>query len=68
MYDYAVDIGCGSGQSTELLSPYFQKVYGNPSFFLSFSYENNTILGYDVSENQIKEARTRNTISNIEYK
>ncbi|CAM4794771.1 unnamed protein product [Rotaria magnacalcarata] len=50
-YDYAVDIGCGSGQSTELLSPYFEKVYG-----------------YDVSENQIKEARTRNTISNIEYK
>ncbi|CAF3703388.1 unnamed protein product [Rotaria sp. Silwood1] len=50
VYDYAVDIGCGSGQSTELLSPYFQKVYG-----------------YDVSENQIKEAKTKNKISNIEY-
>ncbi|CAF1236547.1 unnamed protein product [Rotaria sordida] len=51
IYDYAADIGCGSGQSTELLSPYFQKVYG-----------------YDVSENQIKEAKTKNKISNIEYK
>jgi predicted TPR repeat methyltransferase len=28
VYDYAADVGCGSGQSTQLLSPYFQKVYG----------------------------------------
>ncbi|CAF1425320.1 unnamed protein product [Didymodactylos carnosus] len=27
-YDIAIDIGCGSGQSTKLLSPYFQQVYG----------------------------------------
>ncbi|UJR08256.1 hypothetical protein I4U23_012529 [Adineta vaga] len=51
VYDSAADIGCGSGQSTELLSPYFKKVYG-----------------YDVSENQIKEAKAKNKLSNIEYK
>ncbi|CAF1381120.1 unnamed protein product, partial [Adineta steineri] len=51
VFDYAADIGCGSGQSTELLSPYFQKVYG-----------------YDVSENQLKEAKKKNKLSNIEYK
>ena len=28
----------------------------------------NFLLGYDVSENQIKEAKTKNKISNIEYK
>ncbi|CAF1009666.1 unnamed protein product [Adineta ricciae] len=50
-FDYAADVGCGSGQSTELLSPYFKKVYG-----------------YDVSENQVREARAKNKISNIEYK
>ena len=26
--DVAVDVGCGSGQSTQILSPYFDSVFG----------------------------------------
>lgn len=51
VHDLAVDVGCGSGQSTQLLSTYFKQVYG-----------------YDVSENQIKQARAKNRLSNVEYK
>lgn len=39
-YELAIDVGCGSGQASWLLSPYFNKV-----------------IGYDVSENQIKQAK-----------
>ncbi|CAF0991487.1 unnamed protein product [Adineta ricciae] len=46
-FDYAADVGCGSGQ------------IGDNDILL---------LGYDVSENQIREARAKNKILNIEYK
>ncbi|GFU20640.1 methyltransferase [Nephila pilipes] len=47
----AVDVGCGSGQSTVVLSPHFE-----------------TILGIDVSEEQIKCAEQMNTSSNVEFR
>ncbi|XP_075464458.1 putative methyltransferase DDB_G0268948 isoform X3 [Ascaphus truei] len=49
-YGLAVDVGCGSGQSTRTLAPYFQKV-----------------LGTDISEAQIKEARKADDFPNISY-
>lgn len=47
----AIDIGCGSGQCTELLSQFYDKV-----------------IGFDVSETQIKEATARNKLENVTYK
>ena len=41
-FDFAVDVGCGSGQSTFLLCDYFNKV-----------------VGLDVSETQIQQARLK---------
>ncbi|UJR21029.1 hypothetical protein I4U23_024129 [Adineta vaga] len=49
--DLVIDIGCGTGQSTALLQPYFER-----------------IIGYDISESQIKKANESNTFSNISYK
>lgn len=49
--DFAADIGCGSGQSTELLAEHFQQVYG-----------------FDISENQIKEAQAKYSASNVEFR
>ncbi|CAF3839508.1 unnamed protein product [Rotaria magnacalcarata] len=49
--DLVIDIGCGTGQSTILLAPHFQR-----------------IIGYDISEYQIKKANETNTHSNINYK
>ncbi|KAJ1187703.1 hypothetical protein NDU88_004477 [Pleurodeles waltl] len=44
------DVGCGSGQSTRGLAPYFEKV-----------------IGVDVSEAQISEAKQNTLDSNISY-
>ena len=41
-FDFAVDVGCGSGQSTFLLCEYFNKV-----------------VGLDVSETQIQQAKLK---------
>ncbi|CAF4433916.1 unnamed protein product [Rotaria socialis] len=49
--DLVIDIGCGTGQSTILLAPHFQR-----------------IIGYDISEYQVKKANETNTHSNINYK
>ncbi|XP_018428047.1 PREDICTED: probable S-adenosylmethionine-dependent methyltransferase CRG1 [Nanorana parkeri] len=46
----AVDVGCGTGQSTRILSPYFQKV-----------------LGTDISEAQIEEAKKVPGSPNVTY-
>ncbi|XP_072043132.1 putative methyltransferase DDB_G0268948 [Amphiura filiformis] len=46
----AVDVGCGSGQSTPVLGEYFESV-----------------LGCDISEAQVNEARKANTAPNIKY-
>lgn len=46
----AIDVGCGSGQLTQLLSPFFKK-----------------IIGYDVSETQVTEARKINTKLNVSF-
>ncbi|TSQ01542.1 hypothetical protein Baya_11118 [Bagarius yarrelli] len=50
-YEVAVDLGCGTGQNTRLLAPYFQKV-----------------VGIDVSECQVEEARAVAGFSNITYR
>lgn len=47
----AIDVGCGSGQCTELLSQFYDNV-----------------IGFDVSESQIKEATARNKLNNVTYK
>ncbi|XP_076041204.1 putative methyltransferase DDB_G0268948 [Oratosquilla oratoria] len=47
----AVDVGCGSGQTTSILGRHFEKV-----------------LGVDVSEAQIQEARKKETAANVSYK
>lgn len=49
--DFAVDVGCGSGQSIELLVPHFKK-----------------ILGLDISEAQITEAKNQNKHGHVDYK
>jgi len=46
----AVDLGCGSGQSTDIFSPYFKSV-----------------IGVDISKQQIEIARNNNTINNVVY-
>ena len=48
--DLMVDVGCGSGQSTNIFQPYFQK-----------------ISGFDVSAEQIKQAKLQNKFDNIDY-
>lgn len=50
----ALDVGCGSGQSTAFLSPHFRRV-----------------VGTDISENQIREARgtlDRGRFPNVEFR
>ena len=47
----AVDIGCGTGQSTRPLSPYFENV-----------------LGFDISEAQLENAKKEETPNNVEYR
>ncbi|KAM8934458.1 uncharacterized protein RCH25_004910 [Pelodytes ibericus] len=49
-YSSAVDVGCGTGQSTRILVPYFQKV-----------------LGTDISEAQIEEAKKTDVSPNVTY-
>ncbi|XP_072541375.1 putative methyltransferase DDB_G0268948 [Salminus brasiliensis] len=50
-HELAVDLGCGTGQNTRLLSPYFQKV-----------------VGIDVSESQLDEARAVPGFTNVAYR
>ncbi len=47
----AVDVGCGSGQSSLVLAPHFAKV-----------------VGLDISESQIKEARENSHEANLEFR
>ncbi|KAL0963936.1 hypothetical protein UPYG_G00315550 [Umbra pygmaea] len=47
----AVDLGCGTGQNTRLLAPYFKE-----------------IIGIDVSEGQLEEARAVPGFNNITYR
>lgn len=49
-FDFAIDVGCGSGQATQLFSSYFKRIYG-----------------FDVSENQIKEAKRLNNNEKISF-
>ncbi|KAM8933933.1 putative methyltransferase [Pelodytes ibericus] len=49
-YTLAVDVGCGTGQSTRILVPNFQKV-----------------LGADISEAQIEEAKKADVSPNVTY-
>ncbi|KAM4698660.1 putative methyltransferase isoform 1-T2 [Rhinophrynus dorsalis] len=49
-YGIAVDVGCGTGQNTRTLVPYFKKV-----------------LGTDISEAQIEEARKADGFPNLTY-
>ncbi|XP_073492012.1 demethylmenaquinone methyltransferase-like isoform X1 [Aquarana catesbeiana] len=49
-YGFAVDVGCGTGQNTRTLSPYFKKV-----------------LGIDISEAQIEEAKKATGSPNVTY-
>ncbi|XP_073490886.1 uncharacterized protein [Aquarana catesbeiana] len=49
-YGFAVDVGCGTGQNTRILSPYFKKV-----------------LGIDISEAQIEEAKKATGSPNVTY-
>lgn len=46
-----MDLGCGTGQNTRLLSGHFEKV-----------------VGIDVSENQLEEARAVPGFENITYR
>ena len=48
--DLMVDVGCGSGQSTNIFQPYFKK-----------------ISGFDISAEQIKQAKLQNKFDNIDY-
>ena len=46
--------------------PTFKKSMVRCSMISSFKYiDQETFLGYDISENQIKEAKTKNKIENI---
>ncbi|KAM5153076.1 putative methyltransferase [Mantella aurantiaca] len=47
---FAVDVGCGTGQSTRILSPHFEKV-----------------LGIDISDAQIEEAKKGPGSPNVTY-
>ncbi|XP_068959316.1 putative methyltransferase DDB_G0268948 [Petaurus breviceps papuanus] len=49
-YDLAVDVGCGSGQSTQVLVPHFARV-----------------LGTDISEAQIQQAKQTHNSSQVSY-
>ncbi|XP_043858419.1 putative methyltransferase DDB_G0268948 [Dromiciops gliroides] len=49
-YDLAVDVGCGSGQSTQVLLPHFARV-----------------LGTDISEAQIQQAKQTHSSSKVSY-
>ncbi|XP_020827809.1 putative methyltransferase DDB_G0268948 isoform X2 [Phascolarctos cinereus] len=49
-YDLVVDVGCGSGQSTQVLVPYFARV-----------------LGTDISEAQIQQAKQTPSPSQVSY-
>ncbi|XP_073492000.1 uncharacterized protein [Aquarana catesbeiana] len=49
-YGFAVDAGCGTGQNTRILAPYFKKV-----------------LGIDISEAQIEEAKKATVSPNVTY-
>ncbi|XP_078507148.1 putative methyltransferase DDB_G0268948 [Lissotriton helveticus] len=49
-FELAVDVGCGSGQATNVLAAHFQKV-----------------LGIDISEAQIEEAKRVGSPSNVSY-
>lgn len=49
-FHLAVDVGCGSGQSTQMLAKWFEKV-----------------IGTDISEAQIEEAKRAAHASNISY-
>ncbi|KAM5151701.1 uncharacterized protein ACMZJ9_009943 [Mantella aurantiaca] len=48
---FAVDVGCGTGQNTRVLSPHFEK-----------------ILGTDISEAQIEEAKNALVSPNVTYR
>ncbi|XP_078507139.1 putative methyltransferase DDB_G0268948 [Lissotriton helveticus] len=50
-YELAVDVGCGTGDSTRFLAPRFQKV-----------------VGIDISEAQIQEAKSVGSPSNVSYR
>ncbi|XP_040212022.1 putative methyltransferase DDB_G0268948 isoform X2 [Rana temporaria] len=49
--EFAVDAGCGTGQNTRVLAPYFKKV-----------------LGIDISEAQIEEAKKATRSPNVTYR
>ncbi|XP_040212031.1 uncharacterized protein LOC120943036 [Rana temporaria] len=49
-HGFAVDAGCGTGQNTRVIAPYFKKV-----------------LGIDISETQIEEARKATRSPNVTY-
>ncbi|KAM5153075.1 putative methyltransferase isoform 2-T2 [Mantella aurantiaca] len=49
-HGFAVDVGCGTGQSTRILSPHFEKV-----------------LGTDISDAQIEEAKKPSGSPNVTY-
>ncbi|XP_078507142.1 putative methyltransferase DDB_G0268948 [Lissotriton helveticus] len=49
-FELAVDVGCGTGQSTRLLASHFQKV-----------------VGIDISEAQIQEAKNAGVLPNMSY-
>ncbi|XP_072273271.1 putative methyltransferase DDB_G0268948 [Pyxicephalus adspersus] len=49
-HEFAVDVGCGTGQSTRILAPYFKKV-----------------LGTDISEAQVEEAKKALGCPNVIY-
>ncbi|XP_040212024.1 putative methyltransferase DDB_G0268948 [Rana temporaria] len=49
-YGFAVDAGCGTGQNTRTLAPYFKKV-----------------LGIDISEAQVEEAKKATGSPNVTY-
>uniref|UniRef100_UPI00398E497B putative methyltransferase DDB_G0268948 n=1 Tax=Pristiophorus japonicus TaxID=55135 RepID=UPI00398E497B len=50
-FSLAVDVGCGSGQSSRELAPFFEKV-----------------VGIDVSEAQIEEAKKMGGLDNVSYR
>ncbi|KAG9271198.1 putative methyltransferase DDB-G0268948 [Astyanax mexicanus] len=50
-FELVVDLGCGTGQNTRLLSPHFQKV-----------------VGIDISESQLEEARAVPGFTNLSYR
>lgn len=49
-WNLCLDVGCGSGQCTRLLSPYFDSV-----------------IGTDLHETQISEARNGNDLNNVSF-